>query len=490
MLCPRCKHSLSAAEQVCPSCGAPVGATISMAVQAPVTAARQSLESTVADIAQGDVLEDTWRVEKKLGEGGMGTVFLARDLKLDRDVAVKVLARNLCEDPNAVARFDREARMTARLDHPHIVPVFGVGNFQGRPFMVMKLLEGTSLGALLAKRKGAWPWSDVRAIIDPLAKGLTYLHAQGLVHRDVKPSNVYVSPTGHVTLLDFGVLKETARDLTATGQMVGTLRFMAPEQLTSASEVDARADLYALGVTLYRMLAGRTPFDGDDFVVAQRKVSEDPPSATSLNPTLPGPVGSVLWKAISRDPSRRFESVEAFVRALDDAYAGKDVAPPRASSKSKAPLFAAASVIAVLAIAGGVYGFTRPEVVATPPTVAVPKPEEPKPAVIAPVVVAPAETEAPVEPSPAKPELPKPAPVVAPKKKGPSRVSVVTMVDGKSSYADLIVDGVNRGETPTQLELTPGSHKLKVTRAGFQTRETVVKIVGGKDERVVLVMQR
>ncbi|MBL8949352.1 MAG: serine/threonine protein kinase [Myxococcaceae bacterium] len=439
----------------------------------PAPAPGASLESNVRDIVQGDVLGDAYRVVKKLGEGGMGTVFLARDVQLDRDVAVKVLARQLCEDAASVARFEREARVTARFDHPNIVPVYAVGQFHQRPFMVMKLLEGTSLAHRLAERKGAWPWAEVRAIVAPLCEGLVYLHQQGLIHRDVKPSNVYVSPSGHVTLLDFGVLKETAKDLTVTGQMLGTMRFMAPEQLTQASTVDARADVYALGVMLYRMLAGRTPFDGDDFVVAQKKMTEDPPSAATLNPALPGPVVDVLLKAVSRDRAARFESADGLISALDRAFAGERVV------KRKAPVvpLAAGGVFLVVVSVSVVVLWPKPVIAPAP----------------VPVVVAPAPEPAPVAPDP-EPAEPEPEPVaktpVRRPAKGTAKVSVVSMVDGKSSYAELSVDGVSRGETPAQLELGAGTHRLRLTRAGFRTQDRTVKVIAGKAERLVIELKR
>ncbi len=446
----------------------------------PAPAPGASLESNVRDIAQGDLLGEAYRVEKKLGEGGMGTVFLARDVKLERDVAVKVLARQLCSDAAAVARFEHEARVTARFDHPNIVPVYAVGRFHERPFMVMKLLEGTSLAQRLAARPGAWPWAEVRPIIEPLCRGLTYLHEQGLIHRDVKPSNVYVSPAGHVTLLDFGVLKETSKDLTVTGQMLGTLRFMAPEQLTQASAVDARADLYALGVMLYRMVAGRTPFDGDDFAVAQKKMTEDPPSAATFNGALPAPVADVLLKAVSRDRSARFGSAQELLDALDRAFAGERVVRPRRRVPVARVGVGAISLVALSV--GAFVMWPKPEVAPpAPPQVAVVAP---------PVPQAPPEPEPEREPEPVA-ETKEPRAAVARRPaKGTAKVSVVSMVDGKSSYAELSVDGVSRGETPAQLELAAGTHRLRLTRSGFRPHDRTVKVVAGKAERLVIELQR
>lgn len=432
-----------------------------------------SLESGVREIAVGDVFAETYRVVKKLGEGGMGTVFLARDQKLDREVAVKVLSRHLCEDRVAVARFVYEARMTAKFDHPHIVSVYAVGDFHGRPFIVMKLLDGVSLAHQMNQRKGPWAWADVRATLAPLCSGLTYIHGQNLVHRDVKPSNVNLSPTGHVTLLDFGVIKELSKDRTGTGQLLGTLRYMAPEQITDPDKVDARADVYALGVMLYRLLVGKAPYEGDDLSVARMKVTEDARDARQLNPALPAGVAAVLSRAMHRDHEKRFPSANALLAAFDAAYAGPPPRPMR---------WVAAGTAGLIAVAAAAFALQPKEVEAPalPPAPAPIVVAAPAPPPLEPEPVAPVPEPAPVKPKSARP--PPPRPVAT----GPAKLSVVTMVEGKPSYAELKVDGVSRGETPTQLELPAGSHRISVTRAGFKPIDRTVKVTAGKADRLVL----
>lgn len=492
-LCTHCGQPLVDGASACAGCGSPQPGPVSLAPG-------QSLEPTAREISIGDVLEDNWRVEKKLGEGGMGTVVLATDLQLHRLVAVKVLARHLCHDATSVARFEREARVTAGLDHPNIVPVYSIGRFYERPFIVMKYLEGQSLAEALKRRKGVWPWPDVRTIVEPLCQGLSYLHGRGLVHRDVKPSNVYLGTDGRVTLLDFGILKETSKDTTTTGHVLGTLRFMAPEQLTGDPPVDARADIYALGILLYRMLAGQTPFAGDDVLVAQRKLAEDPPSADSINRDLSGEMGALLRSAVSRQPSGRPASVRVLFDSLDAAARR---AGPRRRGGVWRWLAAASMAMAVLTVGGVIASKVRqsapvptptpaPTVVALPPAPVDARPEPGSIEATPSAVVTPSAGELAVKTAP-RPQVgtAKHAKLVrvAPSEAA-AKISVVTTVDGKSSYAELFVDGRSQGEAPTQLELKPGKHRIRLVRDGFRASESVLEVIAGRDERLVVDLKR
>jgi len=487
--CLRCQEPLITSDQPCPRCGSVGGNTGSL------PGLGTPLEHRAAEVLAGDVLGEAYQVVRKLGEGGMASVFLARDLQLGRQVAVKVLAAHLCRDPQAVARFEREARATAHLDHPNIVPIYAVGRFRDRPFMVMKLLEGGSLADLIHRRPVPWAWSEVRPLLTQLCDGLSSLHARGLVHRDVKPSNIFVSPSGHLTLLDFGIIKELSTDHTGTGQLLGTMRYMAPEQLVQANLVDARADVYAVGVVLYRLLAGRTPFEGDDLQVAQAKVSEDPPSADSLNPTLSGSIASVLSRAVSRERTSRFQSVKELLEALDHPEL---FAKRRSTRRLAGALVVAASLVATAAIT---WRLTRVEPLpVNPEPIAVPAPTAPPPPAV--------EAERPAEPPPLlahessvarspKDITPAPRPTPPPVKpvaRGEPPVTRGTLavqatIRGQPTVAELIVDGVEQGEAPLQLELSSGSHRVRVTKSGYPPVETTVK-VGSRPERLVVELAR
>lgn len=505
MLAPEPATQVSGPASKCPRCGTLIQSGVACACGAPNTASLDllplgaSLESAVREIVVGDVFADTYQVVKKLGEGGMGTVFLARDVSLEREVAVKVLARHLCADAAALERFVFEAKMTAKLDHPNIVAVHAVGTFHERPFIVMKLLEGLSLSELVKRRREPWPWADVRPLFQQLCLGLSYLHGQKLVHRDVKPSNVNVGPNGHVTLLDFGILKDTSRERTVSGVLLGTVRYMAPEQIMDPSRVDARADLYALGLIAWLLLAGKPAFSGDDMTVAQRKLSEDPPDPRTMNPALPKAVAEVLTLAVHRDPQKRYQSAEAVFAALDEAFAAPELAPPPRAPVSR---FAAAGVGLALVGGLGLWFATRPAavptevaplvtpasspaIVATNPAANTP-PAEPPAAAVVPAGVVQEPVAAPV-PEPAPVRTTKRAPIAKPA--GSAKLSVVSMVAGKPSYAEVFVDGTSRGESPTQLELPAGSHKIRLTREGFQPWEGMVKVVAGKPDRLVVELR-
>jgi len=282
-------------------------------------------------LAVGDVLEGKWRIDGSLGSGGMGSVFLAQDLGLDRKVAIKVLAPKFAADPGFAARFEREAQATAKLEHPNIVPIYAVGRHQDWPFIVMKALEGTTLSRLLRERMAAGAHlsrEEVLAVFGPLCGALAFLHAKGYVHRDVKPANVFVGSHGHVTLLDFGVLHDShAERLTLNGMQLGTPVYASPEQLSGARDVDPRADVYALGVMLYEILAQRLPYSGDSITLMQFHAAPPPPLA-DLVQSLPAGVAATVHRALSMRPADRFRSASEFYAALEQAWAS----PPASAS--------------------------------------------------------------------------------------------------------------------------------------------------------------
>ncbi|MBI5543534.1 MAG: protein kinase, partial [Deltaproteobacteria bacterium] len=272
----------------------------------------------------GEVLDGKWRLEGKLGAGGMGAVFLARDVALDRKVAIKVLSAQLCNDAEFVTRFEREARATAQLEHVNIVPVYAVGRHRGRPFIVMKALEGQTLSSLLRARQAEGRRlirSEILPLFRQLCAGLGFIHSKGCIHRDVKPGNVFVGTDGHVTLLDFGVLKDpNAARITGNGVLLGTPTYIAPEQALGAPDLDCRADLYALGILLFESIALRPPFSGDPIVVMRQQVEQPPPDIRALSPALPAAVAAVVDQALAKKRSDRFQTAEELGAALAAAW--------------------------------------------------------------------------------------------------------------------------------------------------------------------------
>ncbi|WP_044985887.1 serine/threonine-protein kinase [Sorangium cellulosum] len=275
-------------------------------------------------IAPGDVLLGKYRVESVLGRGAMGLVVAARHLALDDRVAIKVLLPRYVQDPEILQRFLREGRAAVRIRSPHVVRVADVGTLaNGAPYMVMDHLEGKDLAAVLAE---SGPLSVPLAVdlVLQACEALAEAHAQGIVHRDVKPSNLFLTRNADgspcVKVLDFGISKMShAEDhaLTRVGGVLGSPLYMSPEQLRSASDVDGRADIYSLGVVLFQLLTGRTPFVALELAQLVYLVTQgEPQRPRALRPDLPEPLEQAILTAIARDRDRRFPTAADFALAL------------------------------------------------------------------------------------------------------------------------------------------------------------------------------
>ncbi len=281
-----------------------------------------------------------YQIQTEIGKGGMGQVFLGYDAMLERQVAIKVLAPHLVWETGFVERFLREARAAARLKHPSIVTIYDVGQEGNKYYIVMEYLEGPTLAQLIAQR-GPQSSKIALPILGQLAGALDYAHSCGLVHRDVKPGNVIVSPSGHVTLTDFGVARAAQESrLTSTGSLVGTPQYMSPEH-AQGEEVDYRSDIYSLGVVAYEMLTGRTPFGATTpHAVLHQLIYDPPPPIHTLRPDLPPPLEQVMAGVLAKEPANRYQTAGDFVRALGQATAMQTVpgrAPADASTAARAP---------------------------------------------------------------------------------------------------------------------------------------------------------
>ncbi|HZN94120.1 MAG TPA: serine/threonine-protein kinase, partial [Myxococcales bacterium] len=271
----------------------------------------------------GSVLERRWRLDAELGRGGAGTVFRAFDLTGQRGAAVKVLLPSLARNPVAVARFEREARILSTVSHPNLVALYAVGRSGALPYIAMELLMGQPLSARLKDESVRLSTAEVLRIVDAVASALEALHSRGLVHRDVKPANVFLGPGGRVTLLDLGAVFERADPgLTRPNHWIGTPAYMAPEQLLSGA-VDARTDVYALAALTFELLVGFPPFkasDPDALSLAQRSLP--PPDASQLSPAVSRVAGRVLMAALARNPQDRFPTPGTFAAALREGLTG------------------------------------------------------------------------------------------------------------------------------------------------------------------------
>jgi eukaryotic-like serine/threonine-protein kinase len=266
--------------------------------------------SSRADAHVVAALAQRYRVERPLGEGGMATVYLAEDLKHDRMVAVKVLKPELAAALGA-ERFLHEIRVTARLQHPHILPLFDSGEAEGLLYYVMPYVEGENLRDRI-KRHGQLPVSDALAIIGDVAAALTAAHAAGIVHRDIKPENILVRD-GEGLVADFGIalaISLAGRErLTATGLSLGTPSYMSPEQVSGEREIDGRSDVYSLGCVLYEALTGEAPFTGPTMqAVVAKTLTQPAPSARAHRPDVPPQTDAAIRRAMAKQPDERFDT--------------------------------------------------------------------------------------------------------------------------------------------------------------------------------------
>jgi eukaryotic-like serine/threonine-protein kinase len=297
--------------------------------------------------ADGLCLGGRYRMGALLGTGGMGEVWAARDLLLDRTVAVKVLGGALAGDSRAAERLRREARAAARLDHPNIARVLDLGEHDGRPYLVMELLEGESLAARI-DRAGPMPPAEAARIVAAVADALEAAHQAGVVHRDVKPGNVFLTSTGAVKVLDFGIASAAGDAALTTGDLIGTAAYLAPERALG-QRATAAADIYALGVVLYELLAGHRPFEaGSEVELAMAHVNADPPSLRQVAPSTPGFLVAACHNALAKDPSARPASAAALaelVRAPGPTPPTTRPLPVPATAPTTRPLPAAAAPV-------------------------------------------------------------------------------------------------------------------------------------------------
>jgi predicted Ser/Thr protein kinase len=275
-------------------------------------------------------LAGEYSLQRELGRGGMGIVYLARDVQLDRDVAIKVLPSHLARSTSSRERFVREARTAAGLSHPNIVPIHRVGEAAGFVFFVMSYVEGETLGERLRTR-GPLPPADAARIIREVAWALAYAHGRGIVHRDVKPDNILLEAgTGRALVTDFGIAHgggDAAPD-TDPGKIVGTAHFMSPEQAANGP-VDGRSDIYSLGVVGYLAVSGRLPFESTNLhAVLVRQATEAPPSVMRAAPGLPPALGAAIDRCLNRDPADRFPDGETMAAALAPTPDARPALPP------------------------------------------------------------------------------------------------------------------------------------------------------------------
>jgi serine/threonine-protein kinase len=422
---------------------------------------------------------------KPIGRGATGIVYLARAEGSDREVAVKVLHGG--GGPEAHERFTREVAIAKRLIHRHMVRVLDAGEDDGAPYLVMEMLRGQSLRDVIGQASTGIDVDTAVDLVAQLCVGLHHAHEQGLVHRDVKPANVFLTQEGVVKILDFGVAKLTDSTMTADGSLVGTLAYMAPEQLTGRSELDGRADVFSAGIMLFELLTGRRPFEAESPAAIIARIAHD---GAPLPAQLPEPLASLpdldalLRKALDKDPEQRFVSAQEFAHALwrvalapraavlpkpvvlsETLYADQlrdplpqtiVAPPPERPAAPRTWLYSGIAAAAVVIIAAGIGTVLWNRSAQA---------EEPPGPSNGPVIEKPTPTPGPSSgptPSPPTPSPPAPAPPSP-----PPITSADLLIESTPPGASIVRDGKTVGQTPARISVTVDD-QLRLERSGFE----------------------
>ncbi|HWN17966.1 MAG TPA: protein kinase [Gemmatimonadales bacterium] len=464
--CAKCHTPLPVDGRFCSHCGTPSGEFDHRCPADPVDELRQRLARTLAG---------RYEITRLLGRGGMAVVFLAEDLSLERQVAIKVLPPELSHDAKLVPRFQQEAKTAAKLDHPNIIPIYRVESEAGLDYFVMKYVAGRSLEQVL--EEGPLPIDLARRVLREAALALGHAHQRRIVHRDVKPANIMLDTDGRVILTDFGISKavQSASQLTGTGTIIGTPHYMSPEQ-AKGLEVDGRADQYSLAVVGHQILTGKQPFDGSAHSILYKHVFEPPPPVLADRADVPHDLSSALARALSKEPEQRFATMEEFAVALGGdrrsgprtvvtaaikPLAGSGEAPlrPKPAAVVRASLIALGICLVVGGAAwAGLRGPAEPSHPSPPVTAA--SPPEP----IALPVATPVESVAAVTVT-AKPKR--------------AKVDTVSLTVTSEPWGILYLDDVEIGPTPVaDYPVLSGRHRLRIEQEGYRTRSETIVVTG------------
>ncbi|HEX3237424.1 MAG TPA: Stk1 family PASTA domain-containing Ser/Thr kinase [Gaiellaceae bacterium] len=326
----------------------------------------------VSDSLIDTLFDGRYRIQRKLGAGGMADVYLAEDQELGRRVAIKILNGRHANDAQFIERFRREAKNAAALNHPNIVSIYDRGNAEDTYYIAMEFLDGRTLKELIVSR-GAAPINVAIEYARQILSALRFAHRHGIVHRDIKPHNVLVDAEGRVKVTDFGIARAGTSQMTETGSIVGTAQYLSPEQ-ARGGEVDPRSDLYSLGIVLYELLTGKTPFDGDTPVeIAMKHLSNAPKPPSKLRPDIPPELDMVVLRALAKNPDDRYQSADEMEADLERVARGARVSAATVDTATQVlrrPAAAAAAATAASATAATMIAPPAPAAGGVPPLVA------------------------------------------------------------------------------------------------------------------------
>jgi serine/threonine protein kinase len=506
MECVRCHTPLPNNSKFCFACGYDITGGGSL------SSTSAQVESLMVRLQR--LVEGKYKLERLLGKGGMGAVFLAHDLTLEREVAIKVLPPDIAQDDHVVKRFQQEAKTAAKLDHPNIIPIYRVESEGGLNYFVMKYIAGTSLEDVLDEKKRL-SLDYVQRVLWEAACALGHAHQRGIVHRDVKPANIMFDHDGRVMLTDFGISKalQAASGFTGTGMIIGTPHYMAPEQAKGAT-VDGRADQYSLGVVGFRMLTQELPFAGDSVhTILYKHIFEEPPALQRSD--VPEFLRGAIKRALAKEPAQRYVNMEEFATAVWPEQpvaapgSGKSTPRPRAkplvTAESPTEVTAAPTTplpaakgrpskaapkkggkglfvgVAVLAIAAGGYFVVQGGTKGAGTQGAVPQPTQGTVTQHAESVAAPTQT----APPPVQTNN-QTAPLTRRERRReareqnqvPAAASGLLTIASEPPNAEVYIDGVDVGQTPIiEFSVAAGKHTIRVERAGWKTQTETVTVV-------------
>jgi serine/threonine-protein kinase len=526
MECLKCHTPLPDGSKFCYACGADVsgGGTLS------ATSGIEGLQARLQRLVEGK-----YKIDRILGKGGMGAVFLAHDLTLEREVAIKVLPPDISMDDHIVKRFQQEAKTAAKLDHPNIIPIYRVESEGGLNYFVMKYIEGTSLEDILDQRQPL-AIDYIQRVLWEAACALGHAHQRGVVHRDVKPANIMFDHDGRVMLTDFGISKalQAASGFTGTGMIIGTPHYMAPEQAKGGA-VDGRADQYSLGVVAYRMIAGELPYSGDSVhTILYKHIFGEVPRVSGKRAGTPDFLTTAVTRALAKEPDQRFATMEDFATAVWPEQpvaipkpgapkgARRPLPPPSRGARAAVPdmptevtsapttpipraamniparkkrrssIGVVVGALAVVAVGVGAYW----ALVRQPAPAAPPAPQAGP--TVAPPAAATVETVRVVAPPPSQPRggnetrrqtTPTPPPAPPP---APAPVTAQGFISVNSNPpGTLFIDGRDMGSVPVIEEpVSPGRHTIRVERAGFKTKTETIDVPANTTVRRTYVLEQ
>ena len=501
MECLKCHTPLPDGSKFCYACGADVTGGGAMGANT----ATEGLQARLQRLIEGK-----YRIERLLGKGGMGAVYLAHDLTLEREVAIKVLPPDISMDEHIVKRFQQEAKTAAKLDHTNIIPIYRVESEGGLNYFVMKYIAGTSLEDVL-DQKQPLAIDYIQRVLWEAACALGHAHQRGVVHRDVKPANIMFDHDGRVMLTDFGISKalQAATGFTGTGMIIGTPHYMAPEQAKGGA-VDGRADQYSLGVVAYRMITGELPYTGDSVhTILYKHIFEEVPRMSGKRAGMPEFLSVAISRALSKEPDQRFPTMEEFATAVwpeqPVAAPKKGVKGERSARRPGPPVQRTASadaptevttapttpipkagmklgaerkkksglglgIGALVLVVVGVGGYLALAKKSAPP----PAPQASQPPAAAPVS-APVETvRVAANPPPSAPRRTAPPPAPPP---APAAAARGFLTINSEPPGTVFIDGREVGSVPVIEEpVSVGRHTIRVERPGFKTKQEVIDV--------------